>query len=306
MTPKPAEKIDEFEWTDLDADRPYRRWRETRLAAAEAARGLDPVEVGDLAAPTESEREELIRRCDSVNFAHYVARRPVEPEAVAPALRRFAEAFGLRIAEAHRSAGDQGIVALQPSDETGKRGYIPYSTRPLKWHTDGYYNAPGERISAFVLHCVRAAGSGGENRILDPEILYIRLRDAHPDYLRALMHPQAMTIPENREPDGRLRPASVGPVFYPDPGTGRMQMRYTARTRSIAWRDDPATRAAEAWLRDYLERGDPLTCTLRLGAGQGILNNNVLHDRTGFDRGPDADHSRLLYRVRFHNRIGGN
>ncbi|MFC6686478.1 TauD/TfdA family dioxygenase [Jhaorihella thermophila] len=305
MIPKPAEKIHEFEWTDLETDQPYRRWREARLAAAETAQGLDPVEVRDLAAPTESERGELIRRCDSVNFAHYVARRPDDPEQVAPALRRFAEAFGLRIAEAHRSAGDQGIVALQPSEEEGKRGYIPYSTKPLKWHTDGYYNAPGERISAFVLHCVRAAGSGGENRILDPEILYIRLRDAHPDYLRALMHPQAMTIPENREPNGRLRPASVGPVFYPDPGTGRLQMRYTARTRSIEWRDDPTTRAAEAWLRDHLVRGDPLTCTLRLDAGQGILNNNVLHDRTGFDRAPDAAQSRLLYRVRFHNRIGG-
>ncbi|MFC3117382.1 hypothetical protein ACFOHS_00195 [Jhaorihella thermophila] len=62
-------------------------------------------------------------------------------------------------------------------------------------------------------------------------------------------------------------------------------MRYTARTRSIEWRDDPTTRAAEAWLRDHLVRGDPLTCTLRLDAGQGILNNNVLHDRTGSRQG---------------------
>ncbi len=304
MTLTMEEKLNDFNWLDLGDDDAYRAWRDAKLALSEHMLALDPVEVPSLAEPSESARIELIRRCEAVNFAHYVCPAPPDSDATAPALRRFADAFGLRIAEAHRSAGEQGIVALQPSDEAGKRGYIPYSTRPLKWHTDGYYNAPSERISAFVLHCVRAAGTGGENRILDPEILYIRLRDDHPDYLRALLHPQAMTIPENREPDGRLRPASIGPVFYPDPGTGRLQMRYTARTRSIEWRDDPATRAAEAWLREYLDRGDPLTCKVRLAAGQGILNNNVLHDRTGFDQGEDTARSRLLYRVRFHNRIG--
>lgn len=303
MKPQPAEILQSFKWLDLEDGDSYRRWRDAKLRQSECFIGLDPVEVKSLGAPSESEKSELIRRCDAVNFGQYASASPVDSGSVAQALRRFADAFGLRIAEAHRSAGDQGIVALHPSDEAGKRGYIPYSTRALKWHTDGYYNAPEEQISAFVLHCVRAAGSGGENRILDPEILYIRLRDTHPDYLRALMHPRAMTIPENREPNGRLRPISVGPVYYPDPETGRMQMRYTARTRSIAWRDDPVTQAAQAWLRDYLEAGDPLACKVRLDAGQGVLNNNVLHDRTGFDKGDDAERSRLLYRVRFHNRI---
>ena len=49
----------------------------------------------------------------------------------------------LRIAEAHRSGGDQGIVALRVSDAPKQRGYIPYSTRAMNWHTDGYYNPPG-------------------------------------------------------------------------------------------------------------------------------------------------------------------
>jgi len=295
-------KTHDFKWIAIDSDGGYAAWRTAKLKAAETALGQAPVEVNRLTAPTESERAELLRRCETNNFAVYNSAEASEN--IAADLRRFADAFGLRIAERHRSAGEQGIVALQPTEEEGKRGYIPYSTKPLKWHTDGYYNAANDRISAFVLHCVRQAGRGGVNQLLDPEILYIRLRDEHPGYLRALMHPQAMTIPENREPDGSLRPASVGPVFYPDPETGRMQMRYTARTRSIVWRDDPATREAEHWLREYLDRPDPLTCQIRLEAGQGVLNNNVLHNRTGFEKGADMDTSRLIYRVRFHNRIG--
>lgn len=301
MTFDTSEIIKEFKWLDLEDADSYRRWRAVKLDLAERFLKLEPVAVKSLAEPTDSEASEIAQRCEAINFAHYVTDAAGNSGIVAVSLRRFADRFGLRIAEKHRSAGEAGIVALQPSQEAGKRGYIPYSASALKWHTDGYYNAPEDRISAFVLHCVRAAGEGGENRILDPEILYIRLRDEHPEHLRALLHPQAMTIPENRETDGTTRPASVGPVFYPDPDSGRMQMRYTARTRSIAWRDDPATQAAQAGLRDYLDCGDPLGCKVRLDAGQGILNNNVLHDRTGFAAG--ADSSRLLYRVRFHNRV---
>lgn len=297
-----TQKTKSFEWLDLGSEAEYRRWRDIRLKTAEAARDLAPVAISSLTDLSAQARDELVRRCEMTNFAVYsCAEASTDVARTAADLRRFAAHFGLRIAETHRSAGDQGIVALQPSQEESKRGYIPYSRRPMNWHTDGYYNAPSERISAFVLHCVRQAAEGGENQILDPEILYIRLRDADPELLRALMHPQAMTIPENREPDGTLRPASVGPVFYPDPDTGRLQMRYTARTRSIAWRDDPTTQAAERFIREHLAAGDPLAVSIRLEPGQGILNNNVLHNRTGFAGQPDQD--RLIFRVRFHNRV---
>ena len=47
---------------------------------------------------------------------------------------------------------------------------------------------------------------------------------------------------------------------------------------------------------------------MRLDAGQGILNNNVLHDRTPFqedaqDETAKAASGRLILRVRFHNRV---
>ena len=45
------------------------------------------------------------------------------------------------------------------------------------------------------LHCISPARVGGENALMDPEIAYILLREENPDFIRALMHPQAMEIP---------------------------------------------------------------------------------------------------------------
>jgi hypothetical protein len=76
-------------------------------------------------------------------------------------------------------------------------------------------------------------------------------------------------------------------------------MRYTARTRSIVWRDDAV--AAASRLLEILD-GDEHVHRLRLEAGMGIVCNNVLHDRSGFsDAGGRG--RRLLYRARFHDRI---
>jgi len=262
-----------------------------------------PVRVANLNNPTESEILELQKRCDAVNFALYQTAKSAESNDLPP-FGQFARALGLQVAEAHRSGDGSGVVSLRVTDKAAQRGYIPYSPRAMNWHTDGYYNAPEQRISAFILHCVRPAAKGGANRLFDPEIVYIRLRDTSPEHIRALMHPRAMTIPENREADGSLRAVSVGPVFYADPATGRLQMRYTARTRSVAWRDDPATQAAEACLRGILAQDDPLMVQVTLKAGQGILNNNILHDRTDFQNSPGTK-GRLVARVRFHNRVTG-
>ena len=287
-----------FNWTSLDDSAAYENWRANRLKVAETARNQAPVEVKDLSNPGESVVSELSKRCDEAGFALYVS----DDSDQSPPVGAFAAAFGLRIAEAHRSADGSGIVALRVTDKADQRGYIPYSPRGMNWHTDGYYNAPDQRISAFVLHCVRPATTGGVNQLFNPEILYIRLRDRSPAHIRALMRPDAMTIPENTESDGSVRPVSVGPVFYADPGTGRLQMRYTARTRSIHWREDAATQDANANLREILGRDDPLMVQVALKAGQGILNNNVLHNRTGFEDGQDMG-GRLMIRVRFHNRV---
>ncbi len=220
------------------------------------------------------------------------------------ALAAFARHFGLIHFEAHRSADGDGIVALEVVAERGRLGYIPYTNRPIGWHTDGYYNYEGlaRMIRAMLLHCVRSASQGGENGLLDHEIAYIRLRDENPDYIAALMHPAAMSIPANEETDGKVRAENTGPVFVLDADTGALTMRYTARKRNIRWREDAATQAAVRAIEQVLSE-DPLIMRVRLAPGEGVICNNVLHDRIGFETGPGSGPGRLLYRIRSYDRV---
>lgn len=300
---KQTEILGNFPWHDLSQVSAWSAWRDEKIRVSQMLRNAAPVPMDSLSGPESDALAEVKRRCALVNFAVYeVARRESSVDAASEALIAFARQLGFIIAESHRSAGHAGVVALRTSSEESKKGYIPYTKRPLNWHTDGYYNAADNRVLGFILHCQQQASAGGENQVIDPELAYLRLREENPDYINALMHPQAMTIPENREPDGSLRPASVGPVFFPDPKTGRMQMRYTARTRSIEWRDDPVTQDAVRWLRDWLTAGDPLMRRLCLLPGQGIVSNNVLHNRTGFEDGAGDTGQRIMLRIRFHKR----
>jgi hypothetical protein len=83
---------------------------------------------------------------------------------------------------------------------------------------------------------------------------------------------------------------------------GTLHMRYTARTVSIAWRDDPATKTAVAALERILAKPTPWTLHGRLEPGMGLVCNNVLHDRAGFRDLPGRP-ARLLYRARYYQRI---
>ena len=64
---------------------------------------------------------------------------------------------------------------------------------------------------------------------------------------------------------------------------------------------------AHAFLQNLLIEGDPLMLEAKLKPGQGVFNNNALHNRTAFDPSEVGNHSRrIMYRVRFNNRIGSN
>ena len=283
----------------------YAEWREEKLAAYPRRKEDFAVEVKDLGAPDGGECEAIRRLVRLANMVVYATDRNLDDErATRRNLIAFGHAFGLAAVEDHRSAEADGIVRIEVVDRGGRLGYIPYTDRPINWHTDGYYNyhGPGRAVSAMLLHCMRPAEQGGVNRLLDPEIAYIRLRDSDPRHIDALMRPDAMTIPQSVEPDGSVRAANVGPVFYIDPRSGALGMRFTARKRNVAWRDDTATRAAVAALEDVLA-DDPLVLATRLEAGQGLVCNNVLHDRTAFSPSGLAGRGRLVYRVRYADRI---
>lgn len=293
---------------DLDDARAYRRWRERKLDLR--ARCVDDllVPLADAHALAPHERQALLERVARTNMALY--RVPTAAED--PALPRALGAqLGLERLDANWLADEDGIshIAVAAHREPGLPGgghadFIPYTERAIHWHTDGYYHPAGRRILGMILHCVRPARAGGESGLLDHELAYIALRDAEPAAVRALMQPDAMTIPERRDAAGVARAAQSGPVFTPA-AAGALHMRYTARTRSIAWHDDAATHAAAARLARVLAGADPACAPwilrLRLQAGMGLVCHNVLHERSAFADDPGAP--RLLYRARFLDRV---
>lgn len=257
------------------------------------------VEIRNPKALSPGEHKRLLALCHKTNMAIWAGLSGQDADK--EIIRRLGLAFGLRDLDHNMCADDDAITSLTVRSDALHQGYIPYSNRPIAWHTDGYYNRLDRQIHALLLHCVRPAEEGGENELLDHEIVYLRLRDENPDYIRALMHPQAMTIPANEVAGEQLRPARSGPVFaiYPD---GHLHMRYTDRSRSIEWLDDALLQEALTSLKRILKTPSPWHFKGKLEAGQGVLCNNVLHTRSGFKDGQQA---RLLYRARYYDRITG-
>ena len=281
----------------------YAIWRKAKLKDYPVTAAALRVEVNDPRALSVTELHRLLQICRKTNMAIYASRLGELADKQIP--RRLGEQFGLIRLDSNLLADEDAVTSLQVMPEKSGRGYIPYSNRRLLWHTDGYYNPPERRVRAFVLHCVMPAASGGENALLDPEIAYLRLRDENPEFIRALMAPDALTIPANTEEGGEHRPAQTGPVFSVDPATGSLHMRYTARTRSIEWKPDAATRSAVQALERLLAGDSPHVFGYRLAAGEGLLCNNVLHNRTEFADDVDKGVSRLIYRARYYDRIRG-
>jgi hypothetical protein len=285
---------------DLANSEGFLQWRQWKLEQAPHSVNELVVEVRDPRTLTAAEHEALqarIRRCNMAIYAGSVR------DADSSIPRLLGSQFGLNSLDANWLADEDGISEIQVNNGEPRHSYIPYTSRPIKWHTDGYYNPPERRIRGMVLHCVRSAKEGGENRLMDHELAYLLLRDENPDYVRALMQPDAMLIPERTDEDGVARPTQNGPVFSLDEN-GRLHMRYTARTRSIAWKQDAATLAAVAALEKILAADSPNVLHARLEPGMGLLCNNVLHDRAAFSDDPASP--RLLYRARYHDRISGS
>ncbi len=282
---------------ELDRPEDYALWRERKLGEYPARLEDLIVEIRDPRRLTAVEAEALQARCRRANMAIYASPSGDDPDKEIP--RLLGAQLGLMRLDHNLGADEDAITSLTVRSDVLRQDYIPYSNRPLAWHTDGYYNTPDRWIYGTLLHCVRPAAAGGENHLLDHEIAYLLLRDRNPEFVRALMHPQAMTIPANRV-DGQVsRPERSGPVFSVHPA-GHLHMRYTDRTRSIQWRDDPLTTEAVSCLKGILHGRTARHFSVGLEAGWGLVNNNTLHTRTGFE---DGERPRLLYRARYYDRI---
>lgn len=276
----------------------YRAWREHKLDA-DTAPVVIPVD--DIARLCDSERDALLQACATRNLAVFHNGKP--PSDPVAALQAFGRRIGLIDLDQNLCAEDSGVTAITVRQTATDNVYIPYTSRPLGWHTDGYYNHPGHQVRAWLLYCAQPAAEGGDNEVFDHEIAYIRLRDENPEWIRALMQTDAFTIPSNTEGGEQIRPDHSGPVFSVSPQDGTLHMRYSARQRNVIWKDDGTTRDAAAFLLDLLKQGDEHIHRYRLQAGEGLISNNVLHRRHGFRDADDSGCKRLLYRARYYQRL---
>ena len=270
------------------------RWADCKRAALPADSEACVVEITDWQAPCAVAVARIQRLCRAVNFAVVSAPPPGDRES----LLALSRALGLVTLDRHLCADPDGVAALQaaPAAPGDRRGdYIPYSNKALNWHSDGYYAPPAAPVRAFGLLCLRPAEQGGGNALLDPEWVYLRLRERRPAVLPGLFAPDALALP----PNPALRGARSGAVFRVDAG-GDLLTRYTVRQRHVQW--SAAARPGVAAISELIARQHVPIFRVRLAAGQALVCNNVWHMRQAFT---DRDHTsgRLMLRARFRERI---
>jgi len=283
---------------DLSNHQAYEDWRNAKLDKYPTQVDQLIVKIKDPFNLTVAEHKTIVDIYNKTNMVVYISECGDNPDKkLASSL---ANQFGLHHLDNNMGADDDAITSLQVSAVEGRERYIPYSNKAIHWHTDGYYNKLDKQIYALNLHCVRPAKFGGENALMDHEIAYIRLRDENPDYIRALMEPDVMTIPANIKEGKVIRPDRTGPVFSVQ-GNNNLHMRYTARAHNVIWKDNVITQTAVKALDKLLKSNDSAIFRATLQSGWGLISNNVLHDRSGFEDDPDA--TRLLYRLRFYDAL---
>ncbi|VAW63554.1 hypothetical protein MNBD_GAMMA09-859 [hydrothermal vent metagenome] len=284
----------------LDDESAYQKWRDYKLRCYDEANNKKVVVIS---ADREDEQalSRILASCAKFNYCIYRLSDPQMGD------KRFVRDMGLLCGlvrlDGNLCSDEDNISSIQVKNTGRQAAYIPYTDKKLTWHTDGYYNDVAQTIRAMVLHCVRPATSGGENLMLDHEIAYIQLRDENPEFIAAFAGADVLTIPANIENGVEIRGAQSGPVFSVDPLTRSLHMRYSARSRNIEWKKDSPTEEAVDCMKQLLNQNNPYVITYRLQAGEGIIANNVLHNRASFiDAEADRD-KRLLYRARYYDRI---
>ena len=171
--------------------------------------------------------------------------------------------------------------------------YVPYTTKELNWHTDGYYTDQKNSVLSWLLFCKSSAESGGINKYLDHEIAYILFNNKS-KRLEDLMLDDACCIPENSE---TKRKEVFNPVFMFK--NKRLHMKFSMRKKNIVWNKN-SLQAIDV-LKSIIKDSSQYHITKKLDTGMGVITNNVIHMRTAFTNSKNKN--RLLYRLRSKKRV---
>ena len=280
----------------LENQAEYISWRDNKLS-------LYPKDIESLSISFDFENidinkiAQLKKIVENYNFAIYDFSAQISDKK----LQEFCVQLNLMNSVSNLLADENGISSITDNSSLVQKKlnieYIPYTNKPLNWHTDGYYHPLNSTVKSFLLHCNEPAQKGGENLLLDHEILYIFLRDYNPDFIDVLMQENIMEIPKNK--NSKSSSSSVGPVFYID-SEKFLNMRFTSRQQNIIWRKDDMIKKIKNYISSFILDDSKYIFKLLLKKNQGYLANNILHKREEY---LDGENKRLLKRLRFSERI---
>jgi len=278
----------------------YESWRDNKLKDYPTDIADLVVEINDPRKLSCIEYRQLLQVCRKTNMVIYASKTGSDPDPQIP-LSVGRSFVGLNL-DNNWLADDTGLTSLTVATEGIRQQYIPYTNRAIQWHTDGYYNSKHKQIRALLLHVVQRAAQGGENALMDHEIMYILLREKNPEYIQALMESQVMTIPARIEQGKIARAEESGAIFSVNEN-GDLHMRYTIRVNNVIWSNEEITQEALGYLKQILSSDSPYIFRGLLESGMGLISNNVLHDRSAFT--DDKFYKRHYYRARYFNRVEG-
>ena len=280
----------------LENQTEYISWRDKKLS-------LYPKDIESLSISFDFENidinkiAQLKKIVENYNFAIYDFSAQISDKK----LQEFCVQLNLMSSVSNLLADKNGISSITDNSSLVQKKlnieYIPYTNKPLNWHTDGYYHPLDSTVKSFLLHCNEPAQKGGENLLLDHEILYIFLRDHNPDFIDVLMQENIMEIPKNKNSGSSS--SSIGPVFYIDT-ENFLNMRFTSRQQNIIWKKDDMIKKIKDYISSFILDDDKYIFKLLLKKNQGYIANNILHKREGY---LDGENKRLLKRLRFSERI---
>ena len=280
----------------LENQTEYISWRDKKLS-------LYPKDIESLSISFDFEDidinkiAQLKKIVENYNFAIYDFSAQISDKK----LQEFCVQLNLMSSVSNLLADENGISSITDNSSLVQKKlnieYIPYTNKPLNWHTDGYYHPLDSTVKSFLLHCNEPAQKGGENLLLDHEILYIFLRDHNPDFIDVLMQENIMEIPKNKNSGSSS--SSIGPVFYIDT-ENFLNMRFTSRQQNIIWKKDDMIKKIKDYISSFILDDDKYIFKLLLKKNQGYLANNILHKREKY---LDGENKRLLKRLRFSERI---
>ncbi len=275
----------------------FTHWHERKQQSL--SNDLSVIPITSLESLSSNELSSIASSLSDFNYAVYdVEDSNVEFESV---VTKFSQQLGLYTLDKHHCVEEDRITKIFDNSDQQHSFYIPYTNKPINWHTDGYYNEQDKKVYSFILHCQNPAFEGGVNSLLDQDQVFIHLMSINPLYIDALMKPDVMTIPENRKEGVLIRPQTSTAIFDVLNEQHDVLMRYSMRKKNIIFKDDTLTKEALSCMDEFINSNSSPHVSIKLKAGQGVICNNILHKRTAFKDKIGSE--RLYYRARFYNRI---